>query len=273
MEHYRGVPQQRPRPAGSHMTTVTPPDTAARAYPTVLASTTAWSNLDAPSLKSVVKVPFSGTLAAASVLGSLLSATSVMRVLTDRSALTLRQIKFHGQLGGASQSTGTLEIDDLRPFLVGTSLVTINYDNVLGDPFRSTDTRMTELHALAPGLSLRQWADVFGVSKQAIRNWMASEPRNRPELDAALRAVRAATVRQPDLGSWLQSRLPGSARTPLQLAREGRWRALSAASRMAAPAGSGTAPTQKMRETARERRDLGKRLGGADAPPAADDGD
>ena len=255
------------------MTTVTPPGAAAPAYPTDAASTTAWSNLDPPRHKSVVKVPFSGPLTAASVLGSLPHATGVMPVLTDSFVLTLHEIKFRGRLRAASKSTGTFEIDDLRPFIIGTSLITINYDNVLADPFRSTDTRMTELHALAPGLSLRQWADLFDVSKQAIRNWMASEPRNRPELDAALRALRAATVRQPDLASWLQSQLPGSTRTPLQLAQEGRWRALSAASRMAAPVGLGTAPTQEMREIARERRALSKRLGGADAPPAADDED
>jgi hypothetical protein len=255
------------------MTTVTPPEAAAPAYPTGLASTTASANLDASTHKSVVKVPFGGALAAASVLGSLLHATSVMRVWPDSFALTLREAEFHGQPGGVSKSTSTFQIDDLRPLLTGTSLITINYDNVLADPFRSTHTRMTELHSLAPDLSLRQWADLFGVSKQAIRNWVASEPTSRPELDAALRALRAATVRQPDLASWLQSPLPGSTRTPLQLAQGGRWRALSAASRMAAPVGLGTAPTQEMRERVRERRAVSKRLGGADAPPAADDED
>jgi hypothetical protein len=255
------------------MTTFTLAEAAAPAYPTDVASTNARSSVDALRHQSVVKVPYNGALAGSSVLGSVLHATSVMAVLTDSFALTLYGIKLHGQLQGASRSTATSEIDDLRPLLTGTSLISINYDNVLADPFRSTDTRMSELHALAPGLSLRQWADLFDVSKQAIRNWMASEPPNRPELGAALRALRAATVRQPDLGSWLQSPLPGSTRTPLQLGQEGRWRALSAASRMAAPVGLGTAPTQKMREIARERRALSKRLGGADAPPAADNED
>jgi len=248
------------------MTTVTPPDVGAHAYPTDVESTNAWSNLDAP----MVTVPFSGVLSARSLVGALLQATSVVRVLTDNIAPLLSDFSLHGRLGGGPWRTSTFEIDDLRPFLVGTSFITINYDNVLADPFRATDTRMNELHELAPGFSLRQWAGLFGVSKQAIRNWMANEPPHRPELDDALRALRAAAVRQPDLAAWLQSQLPGSTRTPLQLAHEGRWRALRAASRMAAPVGVGTAPTQDMREIARERRALSKRLGGADAPPAAD---
>ncbi len=255
------------------MTTVTPPEAVAPAYPTDSASTTAWGNLNALRHRSVVKVPFGGALVGASVLESLVHATSVMAASTSRLALTLHEVKLHSQLRGPSTCTCTFAIDDLRALLIGTSLITINYDNVSADPFRSTDTRMTELHALAPGLSLRQWADVFGVSKQTVRNWMASEPPNRSELDAALRALRAATLRQPDLASWLQSQLPGSTRIPLQLAQEGRWRALSAASRMAPPVGLGTAPTQEMRAIARERRALSKRLGGADAPPAADDED
>lgn len=245
------------------MTTVIPQELPATID---VESTNAWSHLDAP----VLMVPCGRGHAAGFLAGSLLNATCIARVRTDNLALLLSEFHLHGRPGGGESRTGTLEIDDLRPFLVGTSFITINYDNLLGDPFRGTDTRMNELHMLAPGLSLRQWADLFGVSKQAIRNWMADEPRNRPELDAALRALRAAAVRQPDLAGWLQAPLPGSTRTPLQLARDGRWRALTAASRMAAPVGAGVAPTHDMRENARERRALAKLLGGADAPPAAD---
>jgi hypothetical protein len=172
--------------------------------------------------------------------------------------------------GTSAAGTGVLAIRDLRPLLAGTSLLTVNYDNLLENPFKATDTRMAELQALAP-LSLRQWADVFGVSKQAISNWIAEEPRERPELDGALTALRAAASRQPDLAGWLQHQLPGSERTPLDLAKAARWRAFKAASRLAAPVGVGVPPTQAMRELARERRALAKRLGGADAPPAPDE--
>lgn len=255
------------------MTTVTPSETAAPRYSTYVTSTNARSNLNDLARQSVAKVPFAGALPDSSVLRTLLRATSVTGALLDTRALTLHLVKFHGQVRSALESTGTFEIDDLRPLLNGTSFITINYDNVLADPFRSTDTRMSELRVLAHGLSLRQWAELFAVSKQTIRNWMASEPPSRPELDAALRALRTAADRQPHLGSWLQAQLPGSARTPLDLAKEGRWRALSAASRMTAPVGLGTPPTAEMREVARERRAVSKRLGGADAPPAGDEED
>jgi hypothetical protein len=251
------------------MTTAVPTDTAMPAHPVDLISATAWPSKQ----RSGVKVPLIGVLAAASVLGSALQATSVTPVLAGGFAPPLHEIEFHGQLRGSSKHTSTYQVDDIRPLLIGTSLITFNYDRVLTNPFRSTDTRMTQLQALASGLSLREWAELFGVSKQAIRNWMESEPRNRPELDAALGALRAAALRHSDLAGWLLSALPGSTRTPLQLAQEGRWRALTAASRMLAPVGLAVAPTNEMRDVARERRALSRRLGGADAPPAGDDED
>ena len=242
---------------------------AAPPYPTDNASTGAWSNLGSGAQRTVVKVD--GWLTRACLIASSAPPVKAMSTSTDQSALMLSAGALYSVPGASAISTTMLMINDLRPILVGTSLLSVNYDSLTADPFRSTDTRMAELQGLAPALSLRQWADVFGVTKQTIRNWIAEEPRDRPELDSALKALRAAGARQPNLSGWLQAQLPGSDRRPLDLAKGGHWRAFSAASRMAAPVGAGGAPTQAMRDTARERQALSKRLGGADAPPADDE--
>jgi hypothetical protein len=169
------------------------------------------------------------------------------------------------------RTTAIEMVNDLRTTLEGTSFVELAYDNITLNPFRATGTRMRSLRALAPDLSLRQWADAFGVTKQAISNWVSTEPRARPELDEAAAALRAAAMRHPDLSGWLRSPLPGSSRSPLDLVRDRRWKALSAAARLKAPIRTEAGATQSMREDARRRRGISKRLGGADTPPAQDD--
>jgi hypothetical protein len=162
-------------------------------------------------------------------------------------------------------------VNDIRAVLAGTSFVELTYDNVSGDPFQSTKTRMGELRALAPGLSLREWADGFGVTKQAINNWVTDDPRERPELDAAIATLRAACRRHAELSAWLRSALPRSDRRPLDLMRDHQWRALRAAARLKPAVGAGVMPTPDMSSAARSRRSVSKQLGGGDAPPAPDE--
>ena len=166
------------------------------------------------------------------------------------------------------RATAVELVSDLRSALGGTSFVELTYDNLSGNPFRGTATRMGELRTLAPDLSLREWAEAFGVTKQTISNWVVSEPRERPELDAAVVALRGAAVRHPGLSAWLRASLPSSDRSPLDLVRDRRWRALRAATRLKAPIATETQASARMREAVRARRALSKRLGGADAPPA-----
>ncbi len=174
-------------------------------------------------------------------------------------------------LSGRSRVTAVEFVNDLSAVLVGTSFLELTYDNIRSNPFHSTDTRMAELRALAPALSLRDWADGLGVTKQAIRNWVATEPRERPELDDAMTALRAASIRHSDVSRWLRTRLPGSDHSPLDLMRSGRWRALRAATRLKPAIRIVTPPTPTMRAEARGRRAVSRQLGGRDAPPAPDD--
>jgi hypothetical protein len=163
-------------------------------------------------------------------------------------------------------STAIEPIRDLRPAFVGTSLLSLSYDNVAESPFAPARSRMASLQAMAPELSLSDWADAFNVSKQTISNWASSDPRGRLELDEAIAALSVALQRHSDLSSWLIRPLPGSTSTPMDLMRSGSWRALRAASRLRSAVGAGAPPTAAMRAEARARRAISKRLGGADAP-------
>lgn len=163
-------------------------------------------------------------------------------------------------------STAIDPIQDLRPAFVGTSLLRLSYDNIVDSPFSPAASRMASLQTMAPDLSLSDWADAFGVSKQTISNWASSDPRGRPELDEAVAALSVASRRHSDLSSWLISPLPGNTTTPTDLMRSGSWRAFRAASRLRSAIGDGTDPTEAMRTEARVRRAISKRLGGPDAP-------
>lgn len=240
-------------------------------YPTEIAPTTARSSLGPAAHHPGVEVSSDRWLTVAWLVASWSPEVKTPSTSAEQIRLMFSVGAPYSRTNARAPSTAVLAINDLRPLLSGTSFLSVNYDNLIEDPFQSTETRMAELQGLAAALSLRRWADVFGVTKQAIRNWIAEEPRDRPELDAALNALRAARARQPDMSGWLQAQLPGSERTPLDLAKGGHWRAFSAASRLTAPVGAGAAPTQAMRDAARERRSVSKRMGGADAPPAADD--
>jgi hypothetical protein len=253
---------------------VSAPTLAPRARPTQptdIASTNTRSTAGSLAHGTAIKVPSDRSFDLGYLVASLSFSVAATSIWSDQIAL----LPTLGAIGAicvpTTTTTAVLPVSDLRPILVGTSFLTVSYDNLIGDPFRSTQTRMGELQVLAPGLSLRRWADMFGVTKQAIRNWIASDPRDRPELDAALRSLRSAGARQADLSAWLQAQLPGSERTPLDLVKGGHWRALSAASRMAPPVGVGVPPTQAMRDAARERRAVSKLVSGPDAPAAGDE--
>lgn len=93
-----------------------------------------------------------------------------------------------------------------------------------------TRTRMGRIREIA-NLTLRQWAEVFGVSHTAISGWQNKEP-DRPELDQILDLLREAAERRPALSDWLIQPLPQSDQRPIDFLREHRWRAFRGALRL-----------------------------------------
>lgn len=90
-------------------------------------------------------------------------------------------------------------------------------------------SRMKRIRDVAP-LSLRVWADVFGVSHTAVLKWVeGEEPPDRPELDRVLSFVERAAHRFRDVESWLRAPLGRLSTTPLSLLQRRRWRALEGA--------------------------------------------
>ena len=234
-----------------------------------------WLGLGATQASAVIPAVYSG--GRNFVLGDLqgFSATHLPLYAVGTSTARVALLGARSMLatvvaGSWLRATAIESISDIRTALDGTSYLDLDYDNVRWSPFIATATRMTVLRAAAPRLSLSDWAKAFGVTKQAIRNWVDADPRERPELDEAAVTLRAVAARHPDVSAWLVAPLPGSDRVPLDLIRERRWRALRAAARLRAPIGE-QGPTSEMREDARSRRVLSKQLGGADALPASDD--
>ena len=133
-------------------------------------------------------------------------------------------------LGGVVADQGTRVVDrlDYRPIIEGTSLNTVRVEGPV--VAFETPTRMARIRALAP-LSFREWASVFGVSHSAIKQWVDGEDPGREKLDRVLGALTEASAYQPDLDSWLISRLPGMELRPVDLLREDRWRAFRGAIR------------------------------------------
>jgi hypothetical protein len=100
---------------------------------------------------------------------------------------------------------------------------------------RAVKTRMLRIIELAP-LSLRAWAEVFGVSHGAITKWRSSEP-DRPEIALVLEMLERAAREHGELAQWLQQPLASTSVTPLQLLSQQRWRAfLGAIKTASAPA-------------------------------------
>lgn len=98
-----------------------------------------------------------------------------------------------------------------------------------------TRTRMSKILELAP-LSLRLWAEVFGVTHGAIRKWRTTDP-DRPELAIVLDLLEQASLAHGELAQWLRRPLVTTDVTPLSLLEQGRWRAFLGATRTAsAPA-------------------------------------
>jgi hypothetical protein len=96
-------------------------------------------------------------------------------------------------------------------------------------------TRMLRIIELAP-LSLREWAEVFGVSHGAITKWRSSEP-DRPEIALVLEMLERAVREHGELAQWLRQPLASTSVTPLQLLSQQRWRAfLGAIKTASAPA-------------------------------------
>ncbi|MGE4427524.1 MAG: hypothetical protein AB7G37_13825 [Solirubrobacteraceae bacterium] len=134
----------------------------------------------------------------------------------------------------ASARTQVTPREDLRPLLSGTSndrRVSVEGDLV----DRAPVPRMARVIDLAP-LSLREWADVFGVSHTTIKHWRDHDASARPKVDRVLGALGEARTRHADLSEWLRSPLPGTALRPLDLLRDERWTAFRGAVRaVAAP--------------------------------------
>lgn len=94
-----------------------------------------------------------------------------------------------------------------------------------------TRTRMSRILELAP-LSLRLWAEVFGVTHGAIRKWRTTDP-DRPELTIVLDMLEQASLAHGELAQWLRRPVASTEVTPLNLLKQARWRAFLGAIRTA----------------------------------------
>jgi hypothetical protein len=144
---------------------------------------------------------------------------------------------------------GTRIVDrlDYSSTMRGTALAPVRLEGPLV-PFR-TPTRMARIRALAP-LSLRDWADVFGVSHSAVKQWIDGEEPAREKLDRVLDALNGASAHHPNLVTWLTASLPGMEVRPVDLLRDERWRAFRGAIR----ARSARTPAVTPEELLRRRR-------------------
>jgi hypothetical protein len=149
-------------------------------------------------------------------------------------------------LGGAVVDEGTRVIDrlDYRPVIEGTTLGTVQVEGPV-TPFQ-VPTRMARIRALAP-LSLRDWADVFGVSHSAIKQWADGDEPDRDKLDRVLGALTEAAAHQPDLPRWLTAPLPGMQVRPLDLLRDDHWRPFRGAIRTRSAPTVDIAPDELLR--------------------------
>jgi hypothetical protein len=161
---------------------------------------------------------------------------------------------------------GTRVVDrlDYRSTIEGTSLAPVRVEGPLV-PFR-TPTRMARIRALAL-LSLRDWAEVFGVSHAAIKQWADGDEPAREKLDRVLAALDEASAHQPDLARWLTATLPGMQVRPLELLRDDRWRAFRGAIRTRSAPAVALAPQELL------RRRQAQASWAVDEPPIVADGE
>jgi hypothetical protein len=79
-------------------------------------------------------------------------------------------------------------------------------------------TRMTRILGIAP-LSRRRWAEVFGVSPNAIQKWTKTDPPQREKLGQVLGSLERASLHHADLANWLVQPVGRTTVTPLDLLR------------------------------------------------------
>lgn len=141
---------------------------------------------------------------------------------------------------------GTRIVDrlDYSSTMRGTALAPVRLEGPLV-PFQ-TPTRMARIRALAP-LSLRDWADVFGVSHSAVKQWIDGEEPARDKLERVLDALDEASAHHADLATWLTASLPGMEVRPLDLLRDERWRAFRGAIRARSAPTPAIAPDELLR--------------------------
>lgn len=135
----------------------------------------------------------------------------------------------------AAPGTQVTERYDLRGG-VGT---TLSSPVVFEGPFTPVvqPTRMAKVRDLAPEVTMKEWGEVFGVSRQTVNAWLATEPKSRPELDDVVASLNQAATFHTGVGRWLRSPVPGMDIKPIELLRSKRWRAFHGAVRaQAAPA-------------------------------------
>jgi hypothetical protein len=167
--------------------------------------------------------------------------------------------------------TAILKVRDLTDALGGTMLIAVEYEGLQPDVRRATAPRMARIRELAPTVSLRDWANVLGVSPQAVHNWSTREPPNRPELAKILGSLEEASLRRPLLGRWLKDRIVPNGPRPLDFMADQNWRAFRASSRLGPTASQRRdAPSSAMQARLRERHGSRRAVSGPE-PAAAED--
>lgn len=159
----------------------------------------------------------------------------------SRSALLTGALIVGSALGGSAVGPAVADpgtriglYTDVAALAHSTSLQSVELDGPFV-PFIQRTT-MAQINGLAP-LSLREWGRVFGVSHTSISAWMKEDPADREKLGTVLGALEAARTK-PQLERWLLAPLQGIDVRPIDLLRDGRWRAFRGAlvARAAAPA-------------------------------------
>jgi hypothetical protein len=180
--------------------------------------------------------------------------------------------RIDGALKSFDAGTAILKVRDLTDTLGGTMLIAVAYEGLQPDVRRATAPRMARIRELAPTVSLRDWANVLGVSPQAVRNWSTREPPNRPELAKILRSLEEASLRRPLLGRWLKEPVVPDGPRPLDFMADQNWRAFRASSRLGSTASQRRdAPSSAMQARLRERHGSRRAVSGPE-PAAAEEG-
>lgn len=129
----------------------------------------------------------------------------------------------------ADAGTRAMGRADVRMLAQGTRLYDLDFEGAVDPIVRPT--MMGRIRELAP-LSLREWAYVFDTSHTSIHQWIRREPQGRSRVGVVLEALERAARYHGDLASWLRTPLSGTGPRPLDLLREGKWRAFDGALRL-----------------------------------------